>query len=489
MSLTIALNSARSSLMAAGVQSSVISRNVAGTQQDGYSRKNAMIVSQPGSGVYVNGIQRAASTGLFNNVVKAIANTSQQDALYNGLQKVAAVTIDDPELDQSAAAQLAKLKSALQQYTSAPDNVTLAQSAVQAAKNVAVSLNDSTTTVQKARSEADAEMATSVRTINELLAQFEQVNTTIVKGTTSGADVTDHLDMRDSILSKLSQEVGITYTTRGNNDMVIYTDSGVTLFERTARTVAFQSTNSFTAGMTGNAVVIDGVPVTGANSVMPISSGKLAGLATLRDDKLVTYQNQLDEIARGVIEIFAERDQSGGGGPDQTGLFTYGGGPGMPAPGVINTGIAGTIKVTDLVDQSLGGNPSLIRDGGINGADYVYNTGGEAGFFARIQGLVDDMGAVRPFDPDALGKPSGTLIDFAGSSVSWLEAQRKTVGADATYNQTLLERSADALSNVNGVNMDDEMSFMLQVERTYSATSKLIATIDQMLQNLLQAVR
>jgi flagellar hook-associated protein 1 len=81
------------------------------------------------------------------------------------------------------------------------------------------------------------------------------------------------------------------------------------------------------------------------------------------------------------------------------------------------------------------------------------------------------------------------LIDFAGSSVSWLEAQRKTVGAEATYNQTLLERSADALANVNGVNMDDEMSFMLQVERTYSASSKLIATIDQMLQNLLQAVR
>jgi flagellar hook-associated protein 1 FlgK len=99
------------------------------------------------------------------------------------------------------------------------------------------------------------------------------------------------------------------------------------------------------------------------------------------------------------------------------------------------------------------------------------------------------MGAVRPFDPNALGKPSGTLIDFAGSSVSWLEAERKTVAAEASYNQTLLERSADALSNVNGVNMDDEMSFMLQVERTYSATSKLIATIDQMLQNLLQAVR
>ncbi len=72
--------------------------------------------------------------------------------------------------------------------------------------------------------------------------------------------------------------------------------------------------------------------------------------------------------------------------------------------------------------------------------------------------------------------------------MSWLGSQRKSVGDDATYSQTLLERSADALSNVNGVNMDDEMTFMLQVERTFSASSKLISTIDDMLKELLMAV-
>ena len=80
-----------------------------------------------------------------------------------------------------------------------------------------------------------------------------------------------------------------------------------------------------------------------------------------------------------------------------------------------------------------------------------------------------------------MGKPNANLIDFAGSSASWLESQRKSANDESTYSQTLLERSAEALSNVNGVNMDDEMSFMLQVERTFSASSKLIATVDEML--------
>jgi flagellar hook-associated protein 1 FlgK len=476
--------------MAAGTQASVISRNVAGANQDGYSRKSVLVASQPGSGVYVAGIQRATSAGLFNNVLKAASTSSGQDLLYNGLQKVAAITVDDPELDQSPAAQLAKLKSALQQYASAPDNVTFAQAAVTAAKGVASSLNDATTTVQSVRADADADMATSVEDINQLLAQFQTVNTSIVKGTIAGADITDYLDMCDNILSKLSQEVGITVATRANNDTVIYTDSGVTLFEKSARTVTFDQTYAFTGGTTGNAVYIDGVPVTGASAVMPIHAGKLFGLSTLRDDAMVTYQNQLDEVARGLIETFAESDQSGAALPDVPGLFTYPGAPAIPASGVISAGLAGTITVSTAVDQSAGGDPSLIRDGAISGNPaYNYNTGNNAGFFDRIQQLVDGMAATRPFDPAALGKPNASLVDFAGSSTSWLESERKSASAEATYSQTLLERSADALSNVNGVNMDDEMSFMLQVERTFSASSKLIATVDDMLKQLLAAVR
>lgn len=489
MSLTVALSSARSSLMASGVQSSVISRNVAGANIAGYSRKSVLVATQPGAGVYIAGIQRAASAGLFANVLKASSASAKQDSLYNGLLKIAATTVDDPELDQSPAAQLAKLKTALQQYATAPDNITLAQAAVIAAKNVASSLNDATTTVQSVRADADAEMATSVDNINQLLAQFQTTNTAIVKGTIAGSDVTDYLDMRDDILSKLSQEVGITVATRANNDMVIYTDSGVTLFEREARTVSFDATNSYTAATVGNAVFIDGVPVTGASAVMPIQGGKLAGLSALRDDTTVTYQNQLDEIARGLIEIFKETDQTASALPDVTGLFTYPGAPAVPPTATISVGLAGTIFVNPSVDQSVGGDPNLLRDGAISGnVAYRYNTTGAAGFSDRLQSLVDGIAANRNFSAAALAKPNASLIDFAGSSVAWLESQRQTADDEATYSQTLLERSADALSNVNGVNMDDEMAFMLQIERTFAASSKIISTVDEMLQQLLAAV-
>jgi flagellar hook-associated protein 1 len=489
MNLTAALESARSSLMTSGIQSSVISRNIAGATATGYSRKLTVLDNHPGAGVYVAAIQRAASSGLYTNVLTATSSSTKQSAIYDGLQKIAASTVDDPELDQSPTAQLNALKKALQQYANAPDNTTLAQAAVASAKDMATALNQATQTVQSVREGADADMNTSVQNINQLLSQFQSVNTAIVKGTISGDDVTDYLDQRDSIVSKLSQELGVTMSIRPNGDAALYADSGVVLFDKTARTVSFSPTNAYTAGTTGNAVYIDGVPVTGANSVMPLKSGKLAGLAELRDNATVTYQSQLDEVARGLVDAFKEVDQSGAALPDVPGLFTYPVAPAMPASATVSVGLAGLISVAASVDPVQGGNPNLLRDGAISGnAAYQYNTAGNAGYSTRLQQLIGNMDASQPFDATTQGKPNGSLIDFASSSASWIESQRTAANDNVTYQNTLLDRSTAALSNVNGVNMDDEMSLMLQVERTYSASSKIISTVDEMLQSLLAAV-
>ncbi|MEH2488312.1 flagellar hook-associated protein FlgK [Bradyrhizobium sp. AZCC 2230] len=492
MSITSALDSARNSLMASGIQSSTVSRNIAGASSTGYSRKITVLDNLPGAGVYVAAIQRAASSGLYSNVLTATSAAATQSAIYDGLQKIASATVDDPQLDQSPTAQLNALKQALQQYANAPDNTTLAQAAVTSAKDMATALNQATQTVQSVREGADADMNISVQNINQLLSQFQTVNTAVVKGTIAGDDVTDYLDQRDSIVSKLSQEVGVTMSIRTNGDAALYTDSGVVLFDKTARAVSFAPTTSYSANITGNAVFIDGVPVTGANSVMPIKSGKLAGLAQLRDNDTVTYQSQLDEVARGLINTFKESDQSATPTlPDVPGLFTYPGAPTMPASGTVLVGLAGTISVAASVDPSAtpGGNPNLLRDGAISGnSAYQYNTAGSGGYSTRLQQLITNMDASQPFDATTQGKPNGSLIDYASSSTSWIENQRKTANDNSQYQSTLLDRSTTALSNVNGVNMDDEMSLMLQVERTYSASSKIISTVDQMLQALLAAV-
>lgn len=488
MSLSASLGTALSSLATTAEQTSVLSRNVARAGDSTASRKTAEVITLPGQGVRLASVSRVVDAALYNNLLDATSNAAGQDAIVAALEQLEQ-TIGDTELDTSPAALVQKLADAIQQYAAAPQETVRAQSAIAAASNLASALNNATDIVQTVRAQADADIANSVDNLNTLLERFGDVNAEIVKGSRSGADVTDYLDQRDQILQQISEEVGIKTISRADNDMAIYTDSGVTLFDKSARTISFQPTASYSAATTGNAVYADGVPITGSNATMSVGSGRLSGLVKVRDDLAVTYQSQLDEIARGLITAFAESDQSTVPSlPDVPGLFTWGGAPALPAGGTISAGIAGSIAVNALVDPNQGGDASLLRDGGMGGAAYGYNTAGAAAFTDRLEELHDLLNGAQAFDPAAKLSSSTSLRSFASSSAAWFEEARKTAGDEAEYRTTLLERSSEALSKVTGINLDEEMTLMLELERTYQASSKLISTIDAMLGALLSAV-
>jgi flagellar hook-associated protein 1 FlgK len=489
MGLSLALNTARSSLQASSAQMSVISRNTAGASDPNYSRKIAALVT--GDGAARVTVRRASDTALFFKMLSTTSSAATQQAVLEGYDRLT-YTVGDTSLGQSAAAKLGALNAALSQYANKPDDVNLGRAVVDRGNELATTLNESTAIVQTAREEADAAIAESVGRINDLLGQFDVANRTVVKGTAAGVDISDALDARDKILAQLSEEMGITVSTRENNDMAIYTDSGVPLFEKTPRSVTFAPTNAFSAGTVGNAVYVDGVQVTGGGA-MPLHSGRLVGLVSIRDEVTVTYQGQLDAIAAGLIDAFAEVDQSPPPvGGDVAGLFTYSGGPGLPS-GAALVGLAGQIKTNPLIDPAKGGNLDFLRDGGTYGdPDYVYNPGGAGGnaaFAERLFGIADRLSADRAFDPSlGLGAPA-SLQAFSTFSAGWLEEGRKTASIDVGYRVTLLGHASEALSNATGVNMDDETALMLQIEKSYSASAKLLSVIDEMLRTLLNAVR
>lgn len=489
MTLSVGLGIAQTGLSVTADQTAVVSRNIANANDPLASRKNANVVTGPGGGVRLASVTRVFNDALFRSVLSSTSATTTSQAIVAALDFLDQ-TINDPELDQSPAALISKFTSALQHYADKPNDAVLAQTTVAAAGDLAISLNAATATVQQVRQQADSDMADAVSHLNTLLAQFETVNTAIVKGTRSGADVTDQLDTRDRIITAIAEEVGVRTVTRAGGDMALYTDSGVTLFDVTARSVTFTPTTALTAGVSGNAVYIDGVPIVGTAGTMTAASGRLVGLAAVRDDIAVTYQAQLDEIARGLIEAFAESDQSAVPSlPDVPGLFTHSGAPAIPASGTVLNGLAGSIRISASVDPTQGGNANLLRDGGISGNPaYVYNATGAAGFQDRLNELVDGLLVSRPFDTAAQAGASGTLAGFASSSVAWLQEQRRSFAAEVDYRATVLDRSAQALSKFTGVNLDEEMTALLELERSYQASSKLIATIDSMLETLLAVV-
>lgn len=487
MSLSVAYNTARSSLLASQSQMATVSRNITGASDPSYSRKIAALVTQGGAARVVT--LRASDAALLSKMLETTSDAATQKALLEGLEKLSQ-TVGDTELDASLAARIGALDNALKQYANAPENQQYARAFITAANELALGLNRATAAVQEVRLEADGKIADSVARINDILAKFEKANQEVVSGTALGADVTDALDVRDSLIAQLSEEIGVAVVPRAGNDIALYTDSGVPLFDKTPRTVKFEQTPVYAPGTIGKAVTIDGIQVTGAGALMPLNSGNLVGLMAVRDDAAVTYQRQLDELARGLIEAFAEEHQSDPSQPDLPGVFTYAGATGVPGMADA-TGLAGKIRVTDEIDpaKSATGRFENIRDGGINGAAYRYNSNPDnTSFSGRLYGLLGEMAKDRAFAPDlGLGEET-SLREFALGSASWIEAARQSADQSLDYRNTLLGHASEALSNATDVNVDDETALMLQLEKSYSASAKLISVIDQMLKTLLNAV-
>ncbi len=132
-----------------------------------------------------------------------------------------------------------------------------------------------------------------------------------------------------------------------------------------------------------------------------------------------------------------------------------------------------------------------LRDGGIADplvSNYIYNTTGAAGFSDRLVELQNNMTQQIPFD--------GTSQLDQHDDLRFLLLLRRVAGGGPQgggeqfeYRETLYQRSSEALSKATGVNLDEEMTLLLEIERSYQTSSKLISVLDSMFSALVGAIR
>jgi flagellar hook-associated protein 1 FlgK len=487
MGLQAAFFSTRSALAASAAQTANVSKNIANVNEANYARRVVSLETFYDSGVRVDGVQRATAGALSDAVLSATSRSATDSAISDALTRLKSL-IGDPQSDGSPSARIGALQNSLVAAASAPESAPARQAALEAASNLASALRDGSAQVSALRADADAQMMVGVQRVNKLLADFDHTNREVVRGTHAGVDVSDALDKRDAILKELSGYVGVSTTIDPNGSMAIYADGGATLYQDGARSVQMQPSANLAAGATGGAIYIDGVAVTGPNSIMKISEGSLSGLARVRDSLAPDVQSQLDEVARGLITSFSETDQSATPtAPARTGLFTWNGAPGLPAAGT--SGVASQLQIDPAFDPAQGGNLNLLRDGGAGGAAYVYNQTGAAGYSARLSGLAGALTTAQTFSPGGVGSTSASVIDFATQFASRFETMRQSATQNAESAATLSSQAEAALSNVTGVNLDDQMTQMLDFERSYQTAAKMMSTINQMYSALFDAVR
>lgn len=459
MSLDVASNVARQALLASQQQIALSGRNVAAASDPSRSRAIAVTATTIDGGVRISSFRRAEDQALYTRMIRATSETAAADVVLAHLN-ILSDTVGDPEDGVSPAALIGDLQSAIADYANAPDDPLFGQTAVERARDLADALNRAASEINLLRERADREMSDGVEQMNRLLGEFDRANAAVRKATSSGDDATMAKDRRDAIVADMSRYLGVSALERDGGDMALFTDAGVTLFDKQARAVEFIRTPVYTADTMGGTVLVDGMPVTGPDAPMPSRAGAIVGHAKARDTIAPTYRLQLDEIARVLETTFADGAGS---------LFVTGGAPDY----------AGTIRVAPNVDPSQGGSVENLRDG----------TGNPSGFAAypdRLLAIGETLSNINAWDVDAELSGASTLQGFASESVGWLENVRLAANTTGSKERAILSGASDALSRATGVNMDDEYAQQLAIERNFAASSKLLTIIDEMFQTLLR---
>jgi flagellar hook-associated protein 1 FlgK len=490
MSLSLALDSALSGLITAQRQTALTSRNIANAATPGYTRKEAELASLTimgeGRGVTVAGIVRKVDKMLQQDVRRESGLSAELQAKAEGLASFT-TAIGQPDEERSLSSQIAKLSQAFQRLAESPESAVIQHSVVGAAQGVARSLNQLTGAVREQRQAADQGIADSVVSINRSLDDLAHINQQLSVVGGSGRDVTDLLDERDKLLDSMSKELGITALTRGDGQTMVLTEGGTTLLDGTKiNYLSFSTTTTIGAASNYNAGagVLSGVTVNGQDispgSGYPgaIRSGRIAGEFALRDTILPQAQTQIDEIASTLADGFQRFDATVAAG--QTGLFTDNGAAHDRTDPAQVVGLSERIAVNALVDPDQGGSPWRVRDG-IQAA-----APGAPGDATQVRSFLAVFDETVSYSAGAGLSTSARIGSYATEFVGYQGNQRAAFQERATYQGSIADSLSTQRTNLEGVNVDDEMQKLLLFEQTYNASAKVIQAVRDMMDTLME---
>jgi flagellar hook-associated protein 1 FlgK len=446
----------------------VTGQNIANVNTPGYSRQRVVMQAstpiaftpgQMGTGVQAAEIQR-----IYDRFVGSQINTETQslgrwEARESGLQRAELIFNESDGAGLSNA--LSEFWNAWQDLANNPTGYAERTGLLSKSETVARSFNSMADNLVQIQQDCDANISGTVEEINILARQIVDLNDKISQVEVAGQNSNDYRDQRDQLLVQLAEKIDIrTYEDNFGRVSVQIAD-GRPLVE---------SPYAWQLGTVpngdGHASVVwmnrDG---TTADITDAIQGGQLKGWLEVRDGDVQGYLERLDELANGIMTE-VNGLHSGGYG---TSIDPFTGAPVTGVDFFIGSGAAGM-----LVNPAVAGDVGLIAAAGT--AAGVPGDGSQA---VAIAGLVQ-----QPL----MSAGAASFDDFYTSLVSAVGNDVRTASANCSYQGAMVKHLEDYRESVAGVNLDEEMINLVKFQHAYEAAAKLITTVDEMLETVMNMV-
>lgn len=430
----------------------ITSHNIANTNNPNFSRQRIVFASDFtdlssgivwGNGVKIGDVLRYRDNFIESQsrIINAKYNDNRrQSELIESVEKI----FSEPS-DLGLGNMISKFFNSFSELAASPTSNPLRTSVLNAATNLSSKINILNKSLNDIKENIKLEFNDKVKLVNKLLVQINQVNKDIKSNQVKKIATNDLLDHRDSLLSELSKLANINITTASDNTVSISIGGSFAVDSYHLTEFEMVDDNGYLSmKMKG-----------GTNSVI-LTDGEMNALSSVYSSKVTSYQQKLDKIVSTIVNEVNKIHNTGYSKttPTQTGLNFF------------EEYKDGVLRINQLLLK----NPNLISissDGTLGNGDLAL----------KISEIIDK----KLIDNSTIMEYYTTLINEIGND----GLLNKNL---SEANQLVLEQLEQQKQVNSGVSLDEEMTNVLQFQRSYEASAKLIKVSDELLKTILELV-
>ena len=450
------LNTALSALRYNRVAMDASSGNIANVGTAGYTRRRVDGVSvgapvQPamwsryegaGDGVAVGGVNRMVDPLLDVRARREHGNQGYLDIRQTVLERVES-GIGEPG-DNGVAAAIADFRSSWHDLANNPGSDAARSQVLGRAATLADSIRIQARNIDAESGDLRVRAVADVAEVNTVASDLAATNKSIAIASLNGSDAGDLLDKRDQLAMRLSELTGAKTSQRADGGFDVSINGVPLVTGQNAGSLQITTGITPAGASDGNPITFSVTDTTGTTAVPAGMTGEIGGVTDLLTTTLPAYSTGLGAVAQQLADEINAQHTAG---------YDAAGNPGQPFFSYNPADPAGTLAVALTA-------PSQVAASGIPGG------GLDAG---NATALATATGVETSYQ---------RLINGFGTEV----ASIKRLAANQQVLTSQVDGSREQLS---GVNLDEEMVTMMSSQRAYEAASRVITTVDSVLDTLI----
>lgn len=454
------LEIARKALWASRTGLDVTSNNIANVNTPGYSRQRVELVpSTPvnlgfgpvGTGVLAKKITRARISLIDNNIREAKSENGFHQARETVLKQLDGILNEPGENGLSSIIQ--DFFSEWSNLANQPEDASARQVLLQKGIRLSNAFKDTTNRLYSMKQGIELQLRTDLEEVNHILHNLADLNRRIVSTEVGGSQANNLRDERDLLLDKLSSfgKVQAVEDSRGSVNVSL---EGVTVVSGTD----YQKLNYRIVGETGEEKKLE-IYLEQSGKSFRIAGGKLGGYLNQFNELLPDLQSRLDLMASTIIKETNRIHEKSYGLPQ--------GNPPVASTGIsfFSGGSAATIAVNQQIVQDI--NKIAVS---------VTGEPGDAEAAYAISNIVNQK---------LFGNHTQTIGEFYQSVITNLGFEIEKSESTLFQSELVINQLENQRDAVSGVNLDEEMINLTRFQRAFEAASRVVKTVDEMMQTII----